>query len=514
MRGETEGPESLNGAGFDEAQFVDRMKEGDTSATQLLQYYTMKTQLAYLAGACEPALHYAENARTYVFFAQELPHNAECRLYEALSIASLLSSPMAKCRGRLRSRLKAHARQMRRWSKHSPENFSHRALLLEAELARLRGRRDDAAEKYDQAIRAAKESGYIQHEAIACERAALHYADLGRDNVAGVYARDAFRSFMKWGATAKIGGLIRKFPQLRDEPAVRRDQSQHLPEPRHPALQAGGSLTEEAEIFVSSTGSSRRGLDLAVMMKITRTVSGELDLEQCVHKLMRLVIEYAGAQRGGLILEKDGGLVVDVALRPEGNRAGDSEPAALEEGAEYGSAIIEYAARTLETVILDDAAHAGRFANDSYVNGQGVKSVLAMPVIVHGRLEGMLYLENNLAAGAFSAEQQDLLGVLASQMIYVRKLVESIERDNGPYPDASLPEPDEGVGLQEPLTEREIEVLSLMAAGMSNKEIAGSLVIAEGTVKVHIKNIFAKLKVNRRTKAVAQAKELKLLKEG
>jgi ATP/maltotriose-dependent transcriptional regulator MalT len=148
------------------------------------------------------------------------------------------------------------------------------------------------------------------------------------------------------------------------------------------------------------------------------------------------------------------------------------------------------------------------------VSGRIVKSVFAMPVIVHGRLEGVLYLENNLTAGAFNGEQQELMGVLASQMIYVRKLVDSIERDNEAGSEPAEQKPDVGGGTLEPLTEREIEVLSLMAAGLSNREIANSLVIAEGTVKVHIKNIFAKLKVNRRTKAVAQAKELNLLKEG
>nr|WP_276616061.1 LuxR C-terminal-related transcriptional regulator [Paenibacillus timonensis] len=51
----------------------------------------------------------------------------------------------------------------------------------------------------------------------------------------------------------------------------------------------------------------------------------------------------------------------------------------------------------------------------------------------------------------------------------------------------------------------------MLASGLSNKEIADHLIIAIGTVKVHVKNIFAKLKVNRRTKAIAQAKELNLL---
>ena len=65
--------------------------------------------------------------------------------------------------------------------------------------------------------------------------------------------------------------------------------------------------------------------------------------------------------------------------------------------------------------------------------------------------------------------------------------------------------------LEEPLTDRELEVLRLVATGMSNRDIARELVLATGTVKKHINNIFTKLDVRSRTQAVAQATELGLL---
>jgi DNA-binding NarL/FixJ family response regulator len=57
----------------------------------------------------------------------------------------------------------------------------------------------------------------------------------------------------------------------------------------------------------------------------------------------------------------------------------------------------------------------------------------------------------------------------------------------------------------EPISPRELEVLSLMAAGRRNKEIAGHLSIAEDTVKMHVRNILSKLQVNDRTEAVTVA---------
>ncbi len=68
----------------------------------------------------------------------------------------------------------------------------------------------------------------------------------------------------------------------------------------------------------------------------------------------------------------------------------------------------------------------------------------------------------------------------------------------------SLEQPD-------PLTERETEILRLMASGFSNKEIASSLNVAEGTIKNHVSNILSKLGVRDRTRAVLKAFELKLV---
>ncbi len=62
-------------------------------------------------------------------------------------------------------------------------------------------------------------------------------------------------------------------------------------------------------------------------------------------------------------------------------------------------------------------------------------------------------------------------------------------------------------GAADPLTEREIEILRLIAAGMSNREIADALGVAEGTVKNHTSNILSKLGVRDRTRAVLKALE-------
>ncbi|MNS88525.1 Transcriptional regulatory protein LiaR [compost metagenome] len=63
----------------------------------------------------------------------------------------------------------------------------------------------------------------------------------------------------------------------------------------------------------------------------------------------------------------------------------------------------------------------------------------------------------------------------------------------------------------EPLSQREIEVLKLIAKGLSNREIGERLFLALDTVKGHNRRIFEKLQVQRRTEAIARARELNLL---
>ena len=65
--------------------------------------------------------------------------------------------------------------------------------------------------------------------------------------------------------------------------------------------------------------------------------------------------------------------------------------------------------------------------------------------------------------------------------------------------------------LADPLSQRECEILQLIAQGLSNREIGERLFLALDTVKGHNRNLFAKLLVRRRTEAVARARELGLL---
>jgi LuxR family maltose regulon positive regulatory protein len=92
---------------------------------------------------------------------------------------------------------------------------------------------------------------------------------------------------------------------------------------------------------------------------------------------------------------------------------------------------------------------------------------------------------------------------------YVNRLLSALRDESG----AVLPQTtlSQSCTLVEPLSERELEVLHLVATGLSNRQIAQSLVIAVNTVKNHLKNIYGKLAVHSRTQAVERARNLDLL---
>ena len=91
--------------------------------------------------------------------------------------------------------------------------------------------------------------------------------------------------------------------------------------------------------------------------------------------------------------------------------------------------------------------------------------------------------------------------------VYLTRLIHAID----PQPDDASPPPNPNQLLIEPLSNRELEVLGLLANGLSNQAIADDLVIALSTVKKHVNNIFGKLNVASRTQAVNRARDLNIL---
>jgi LuxR family maltose regulon positive regulatory protein len=116
-----------------------------------------------------------------------------------------------------------------------------------------------------------------------------------------------------------------------------------------------------------------------------------------------------------------------------------------------------------------------------------------------------LFLDEGLPMASLLSEAM----ALGKMPDYIGKLLAACEAEQQESENTSSPPPAQP--LLEPLSERELEVLRLVAAGLSNQEISERLFLVLGTVKGHTHKIFGKLGVQRRTEAIARARELGLL---
>jgi DNA-binding NarL/FixJ family response regulator len=119
-------------------------------------------------------------------------------------------------------------------------------------------------------------------------------------------------------------------------------------------------------------------------------------------------------------------------------------------------------------------------------------------LIVLSSHEGDVDIQRALEAGA---QGYAVKGIVRGELL---EMIRSVHAGKRRLPAAVAQRLAEHVG-EEPISPRELEVLSLMAAGKRNKEIADGLSIAEDTVKMHVRNIFSKLQANDRTEAVTIA---------
>ncbi|WP_437291950.1 trifunctional serine/threonine-protein kinase/ATP-binding protein/sensor histidine kinase [Sorangium sp. So ce406] len=359
-------------------------------------FYALHLQAAYLLDRYDLAVAMAET------LLREHPHYIGPSLYaaayhaffHALAVAAAYpTAPRSKRKSHLEV-LKRARSTLKRWAVHSPQTASFKHALVEAEAARLEGDAARASKLYDQAIAQAQEHGFVQHAALANERAARFYRARGQNRVAQGYLEEARYLYLSWGATTKVAHLDQQHGDLLARPAGRSAE-------KHPS--------EQIEIPHSMR------LDLTSVFKASQILSGALVLSELLRQVMQIVVENAGAQRGFLILIDGERLVVEAAGATDQAEVVVLQSMPVERCPDLALSVVHYVHRTMRDVVLDDASQEGLFTRDPYVLRQQPKSILCTPLGRQGQL-GLLYLENNLTTGAFTPERIEVLRLLSSQV--------------------------------------------------------------------------------------------------
>lgn len=373
----------------------------------LFMFYSYKLMLSYLFEEIESACTIAfELRRDYLLGGVGTAGEPLFYFYDSLIALAVLSTEADERAAGLQKVENNQIKLQQHWAYYAHKNYQHKADLVEAEKCRVLGKKADAIELYNKAISGAKANEYIQEEALANELAAKFYLDWGPEKVARVYMMDAHYCYTRWGATAKVKQMEENYPQLCPSPTVKT---------------AGETPTKSVTTTDSTRTSSGEMLDLGTVMKATRALSGEIVLDKLLAKLMKIAIENAGAEKGYLLLQtEEAQWTIEASGRIDTEEVATRQSQTIDSDDEnqvplLSTAIINYVAHTLENVVLADAANVGQYTRDPYIVATKPKSILCTPLVNQGKISGILYLENNLATGAFTTKRIEILQVLSSQ---------------------------------------------------------------------------------------------------
>lgn len=372
--GELSDPEG----GFEEQAFLAQCRDKGFGFVAC-QYAILMARMALLIGDYEAGLRHievADSRRAWFlgfFFTIELPY------LEGLLLARARPHDVAEIE-------RCHA-QVTQWHQLQNGHFSHRYHHLYAELARLRGDTVAAMEHYDLAIECAQACGWQGDAALILESTGQFYRAQRRTRIANMYTHDAYHAYDAWGAAAKAKQIADTFKDLELAP-------------KQPMIAAARP---------------EPSLELRAVLRATQALSAETQMANLMDKVMMLAVESAGADRGILILEQGGMLMLQAEFSTRGGLpTPEVWPCMLSESCALLAAPVRFSHRVGELVVIDDALASPAYAHISYVLQHRPRSVLCIPLKYQGACTGVLYLENSVTAGAFTKAHQEVLEVLGT----------------------------------------------------------------------------------------------------
>ncbi|MBF0277697.1 MAG: AAA family ATPase [SAR324 cluster bacterium] len=357
----------------------------------LSQFHYAKIRSLTLFGEYEEALQYLDQVELVDQDLHNTIFTAEASFYMALAITAKLAAERNKTQKKRNEQylqiLDAFESEMKFRSDHAPANFEHKHLLLEAERAKLAGDLTKAMDLYKQGISSAKNSGFVHIEALGNELYARFWLENGEVEYARIHLVKARRLFQKWGAAGKVRQLEETYQDL--------------------FVSVESLLGEQRQV------DQLEQLDLDAIIKASQALSGEIDPEKLLDRLMNIIIENAGAQKGWLLFKQNDDLFVEAAINAEKNEV-LIEHVALQESM-LPLNILRFVLHTGNLVRIENASDQHDFSQDPFFTHSKPLAILCVPLKKKEKVEGMLYLQNDITSGIFGEDRIQMLEVLLAQ---------------------------------------------------------------------------------------------------
>lgn len=386
LRNQAPDPHLLRGEMCDSDALMTEMKQMGNAPT-IFNIGYFQCQLSMLFGHYEAATKQVEIAQEHLKSVISIPvykHHAllsaVVRHHVCLGNKNLKSKHLGQ--------IKNDISDLKKYQKHCSDDFDGKVALAEAGLYSMLGEHDKALSRYNEAVSHFSRQSNVYDQALGYLEFFRYARSRGFDELATTYHRKAVSAFRRWGAEAVALYLE--------------------------AMPGYVAKAEAATASMVNVG-ARREVDMFSIVKGSQLISSELDLQRLVSKMLGVMAENAGAERGALILTRKNGHLVEAEMR-EAGVVQNLDPALPYEGYDgVSAAVVNYVLHSGQNVVLDNALAEGRFVNDPYVRGQRVRSLLCMNLLHKGQTVGVLYLENNLVPGAFTAGRMEVLQILGTQ---------------------------------------------------------------------------------------------------
>jgi len=396
LLGRCDNPVELTGKAIDAENLLSSWKETENLAA-LSVYWFVKLILYSLFSEYGLALKASDEFRKYMDSQQGVLINKYAVLLDSVARLKVYKNASLPEKIRHRILLKINELKIKAWAKAAPMNCSYMYTAIKALYAWImRGDLAKAETLVELAIRQCREYGDFIGEGIASEIMAAEYRAIDENEKAKAYMNQAYACYSRWGATGLLNKIRKMYPEL-------------VP------VEADVSPDVEATTTLKTKGDLSVALDLSTVMQVSQVISSEIMLERLLQKIMHMSVTSAGAQRGYLMLESEGKLIIEASEDVDSDETRVMQSTPLQECADICQAIVNYVHHTGKDVILGNAAQEGSFTDDSYVMNRQCKSVLCIPIIHKGKISGILYMENNLSEGAFTPARLDILRFISAQ---------------------------------------------------------------------------------------------------
>ena len=423
LRGETDAPGAFADATFDEDAHLAQVGKNPLAVAT---FHLQRALSAALFGDMPRLTRHIAATTPLLPFIDGFYLSAELRLLQCLALAerARVAEPAE------RSALLVEFDVVRDWlasrAVDMPGNFLHLVRLVDAErawaLADFRG----ALSAFDAALDEVGSRVRPWHRAFIAERAALFHLGHGLARSGRALLIEARRCYQSWGASAKVRELDRVHAFLSTDADPRRLATTGAAA----APAAAAPSPPNAEAMRGSSGVSADAIDLLAILSASQALSSETHLGRLKARVGELLGAMTGATAIQIAIWRD---------EPRGwflsaSADVDAAPIALDEAGARGLlplSAFNYAERTGEPLLVEDATRDPRFAHDPYLTGLSCCSLLAVPILGKGVLRAVLLLENRLSRGAFSTDRLDAVLLIAGQLVISLEnalLYEELER--------------------------------------------------------------------------------------